>query len=137
MESGEIYSVGNLHLDSSSIWRDRGRDIFSRSSREEENDEEALKWAAIERLPTYLRLRTGMLTEEKCLPREVDVKHLGPAERKILFERQLKFAEEDNERFLLSVKKRIDRSVVEFDLLETVNVDDRERVSFVGCLYFD
>lgn len=39
-------------------------DVFSRSGRQVEyDDEEELKWAAIERLPTYDRLRKGMLPQ--------------------------------------------------------------------------
>ena len=36
--------------------------LISQSSRREEDDEEALKWVAIERLPAYDRLRKGILT---------------------------------------------------------------------------
>ena len=109
MESSEIYRLGSLRLSSSNVWRNTTIDVFSKSSREED-DEEALKWAAIERLPTYHRLRRGILTdEEKGQRREVDIEHLGPAERKIILERQVKFAEEDNEKFLLKLKQRVDR----------------------------
>ena len=45
---------------SSSIRRDAS-DIFSPSSFEED-DEEALKWAALDKLPTYNRLKKGLLT---------------------------------------------------------------------------
>lgn len=93
-------------------------DMFSKSSREEDDDE-ALKWAAIERLPTYHRLRTGILTdEEKGERKEVDVKRLGPAERKIILERQVKFAEEDNEKFLLKLKQRMDRVGIDLPTVE-------------------
>ncbi|KAK6936179.1 hypothetical protein RJ641_033209 [Dillenia turbinata] len=45
------------------VWNSQP-DVFSRSRRvTAEDDEEELKWAAIERLPTYDRLRKGMLTQ--------------------------------------------------------------------------
>ena len=75
----------------------------------EEDDEEALKWAAIEKLPTNLRLERGILTEEKGQPREIDIKNLGLVEKRNLLERLVKIAEEDNEKFLLKLKDRIDR----------------------------
>lgn len=44
-------------------WQDPA-DVFSRSRRQHEHeDEEELKWAAIERLPTYDRLRKGILRQ--------------------------------------------------------------------------
>ena len=108
MESGDIFRVSSARISSSNIWRNSQREVFSRSSREED-DEEALKWAAIEKLPTYLRITRGILTEEKGKPREIDIKNIGFLERKNLLERLVKIAEEDNERFLLKLKERIDR----------------------------
>lgn len=83
-------------------------EVFSRSSRDED-DEETLKWAAIEKLPTYLRIRRGILAEEEGKPREIDITSLGLIERKNLLERLVKIADEDNEKFLLKLKERIDR----------------------------
>ncbi|KAF8696864.1 hypothetical protein HU200_036503 [Digitaria exilis] len=57
---GEIQKVASMRRgDSGSIWR-RGEDVFSRSSREED-DEEALRWAALEKLPTYDRVRRAIV----------------------------------------------------------------------------
>ncbi|KAG5600683.1 hypothetical protein H5410_032053 [Solanum commersonii] len=64
------------------------------------DDEEALKWATIEKLPTYLR---------KGESRDVDVIDLGLVEKRNFLERLVKIAEEDNEKFLLKLKQRIDR----------------------------
>ena len=83
-------------------------EVFSRSSREED-DEEALKWAAIEKLPTYLRVRRGILTEAEGQAREIDIKNLGLLERRNILERLVKVAEKDNEKFLMKLKNRIDR----------------------------
>lgn len=108
MEGSDVFRVSSARISSSNIWRNSGRDIFSRSSLDED-DEEALKWAAIEKLPTNLRLERGILTEEKGHPREIDIKNLGLVEKRNLLERLVKIAEEDNEKFLLKLKNRIDR----------------------------
>ena len=100
---------GSFRRTSSSIWRNSGADVFSRSSRDED-DEEALKWAALEKLPTYNRLRKGLLMGTEGEASEVDVHNLGFQEKKSLVERLVKTAEEDNEKFLLKLKNRIDRS---------------------------
>ena len=108
MDSGEIFRVVSSRLSSSSRWRDTGREVFSKSF-QEEDDEEALKWAAIEKLPTYLRIRRGLLSDEEGQPREIDIKNLGVLERKHLLERLVTVAEEDNEKFLLKLKERVER----------------------------
>ncbi|KAL7187497.1 hypothetical protein ACSBR1_037556 [Camellia fascicularis] len=77
MDSGDnILRVGSARLSSSNIWRNSGREVFSQSSRDED-DEEALKWAALEKLPTFQRIQRGILTEEEGKPREIDIKQLG------------------------------------------------------------
>ena len=84
-------------------------DVFSRSSRDED-DEEALKWASLKKLPTYNRLRKGLLLgSEGREASEVDINNLGFQEKQSLIERLVKNAEEDNERFLLKLKNRIER----------------------------
>lgn len=104
MESGDI------QLGSTSIWRNHasGVEAFSTSAREED-DEEALKWAALEKLPTYNRLRKGILTSASGKANEIDITSLGFEERKELVDRLLKGTEEGNEKFLLKLKNRIDR----------------------------
>ncbi|KAL3616103.1 transcription factor [Castilleja foliolosa] len=114
MEGGDIFRVN-----SSSIFRNTGIEAFSRSSRTDDaDDEEALKWAALERLPTSLRIRRGILTEENCQPREVDIKNLGLVERKNLVERLLRMAEEGNEKFLMKLKERIQRVGLDLPTIE-------------------
>ncbi|KAL5539498.1 hypothetical protein UlMin_043230 [Ulmus minor] len=117
MESGDIYRVSSARLSSSNIWRNSTMEVFSKSSREED-DEEALKWAAIEKLPTYLRIRRGILTEAEGQAREIDIKHLGLLERRNLLERLVKIAEQDNEEFLLKLKNRIDRVGLDIPTIE-------------------
>lgn len=53
--------IGSIRAGSSSVWRDKGMDVFSKSTRDDEDDEEALKWASLEKLPTFDRLRKGLL----------------------------------------------------------------------------
>jgi hypothetical protein len=108
MEGGDVFRVSSARLSSSNIWRSSAMEVFSRSS-VEENDEEALKWAALEKLPTYMRITRGILTEAEGQAREIDIKNLGVLERKNLLERLLKIADEDNENFLLKLRDRIER----------------------------
>lgn len=86
-------------------------DVFQRSGREE--DEEELKWAAIERLPTYDRLRKGILKQVldngKVVHQEVDVSNLGMQNKKQLMESILRVVEDDNEKFLQRLRDRTDR----------------------------
>ncbi|KAB5513950.1 hypothetical protein DKX38_027856 [Salix brachista] len=115
---GDIYRVSSARLSSSSnIWRNSTMEVFSRSSRDED-DEEALKWAALEKLPSFLRMRRGILTEEKGQAREIDVANLGLIEKRNLLERLVKISEEDNERFLLKLKERIHRVGLDLPTIE-------------------
>jgi hypothetical protein len=83
-------------------------EVFSRSLREED-DEEALRWAALEKLPTFDRLRKGILTTSKGESSEIDIHDLGYEERKKLLERLVRVTEVDNEKFLLKIRDRIHR----------------------------
>jgi hypothetical protein len=85
-----------------------------------DDDEEALRWAAIERLPTYNRVRTAILsssteaaaedtTNSKQQFKEVDVRKLGVGDRQEFIERVFRVADEDNQRFLQKLRNRIDR----------------------------
>jgi hypothetical protein len=108
--SGEgLSNIGSLRR-SGSIWRQTD-DVFSRSS-QDEDDEEALRWAALEKLPTYNRVRRGILASASGKINEVDVENLGADEKKALLQRLVRVAEEDNERFLLKLKDRVDRYVI-------------------------
>ncbi|KAF5936343.1 hypothetical protein HYC85_027472 [Camellia sinensis] len=127
MEGGDnILRVSSARLSSSNIWRNSGREVFSKSF-DDEDDEDALKWAALEKLPTYQRIQRGILIEEQGHAREIDIKNLGVVERKNLLERLVKIAEDDNEKFLLKLKKRIDRVGIDLPTIEVrfehLNVD--------------
>ncbi|KAL5975218.1 Pleiotropic drug resistance protein tur2 [Asimina triloba] len=132
MDNADLYSVGSLRRNGSQWKNTTAQDVFSRSARDED-DEEALKWAALEKLPTYNRLRKGILSG--VVPgqlREVDIKNLEYHERKNLLERLIKVTEEDNENFLLKLKQRIDRVGIEIPTVEVryehLNIEAEVRV---------
>ncbi|KAL3321596.1 hypothetical protein AABB24_039287 [Solanum stoloniferum] len=102
---------GSFRSDSNSIFRNNN--IFNRSSRDED-DEEALKWAALEKLPTFDRLRKGLLYGAN----EVDIHDLGNQQSKDLVDRLVKVADEDNEKFLLKLRDRIDRVGLDLPTIE-------------------
>jgi hypothetical protein len=105
----------------SRIWRDTGdgREAFRRSSMTdaEEDDDEALKWAALEKLPTYSRLHTAIIqpsapqggSNNKELTVPVDVRKLGQGQRQSLIEKALATNEQDNERLLNRINERLHR----------------------------
>ncbi|PQP96289.1 pleiotropic drug resistance protein 2-like isoform X1 [Prunus yedoensis var. nudiflora] len=99
-------------------------DIFERSGRQQtvDEEEEELKWAAIERLPTYDRMRRGMLrhamSNGKVVTEEVNVANLGAQDKKQLMESILKVVEEDNERFLQRLRARNDRVGIDVPKVE-------------------
>ncbi|KHN07106.1 Pleiotropic drug resistance protein 1 [Glycine soja] len=116
MESGEL-RVASARIGSSGVWRSGSIDVFSGSSRRDD-DEQELKWAAIEKLPTYLRMTRGILTETEGQPTEIDINKLCPLQRKNLVERLVKIAEQDNEKFLFKLRDRIDRVGLEIPTIE-------------------
>jgi hypothetical protein len=116
--AGEIQRVVSMRRDSGgSVWRSRS-DAFSRSSREADrvDDEEALRWAALEKLPTRDRVRRAILVppgdDDGAAGQgivDVDVLSLGPGERRALLERLVRVADEDHERFLVKLRERLER----------------------------
>jgi hypothetical protein len=79
---------------------------------QEENEEELI-WAAIERLPTFDRIRKGllnlMLDNGKIVHCPIDFTNLGLEDRRLLLESMLKCVEEDNERLLRGFRDRVNR----------------------------
>ncbi|KAJ0680199.1 putative ABC transporter, AAA+ ATPase domain, ABC-2 type transporter, ABC-transporter [Helianthus annuus] len=133
--------TSSLRSGSTSVWRNSGMDVFSKSSREED-DEEALKWASLEKLPTFDRLRKGLLFGSTGPSNEVDVDNLGAEDRKHLLDRLVKDADEDNEKFLLKLRDRLDRVGIEMPTIEVkyehvtieadVNTGSRALPSFIN-----
>ncbi|KAJ9184443.1 hypothetical protein P3X46_004169 [Hevea brasiliensis] len=96
-------------------------DVFNQSMRREE-DEEELRWAAIERLPSFERMRKGMLRQVldngKVIQSEVDVRNLRMQDKKQLMESIFKDAEDDSEKFLTRLRDRIDRVRIQIPKVE-------------------
>ncbi|GAB2255079.1 hypothetical protein Droror1_Dr00008857 [Drosera rotundifolia] len=98
-------------------------DVFRSSRRVAvEDEEEELRWAAIERLPTYDRLRKGVLSHivdgGKVVQSELDLSNLGGHDRKLLIDMVIKFVDEGNEKFLSKLRERIDRVGIEIPKIE-------------------
>ncbi|WVZ68984.1 hypothetical protein U9M48_017853 [Paspalum notatum var. saurae] len=103
-----------------------------RSGADEVDDEEALQWAAMERLPSFERLCTGLLRADAdgsfsvsglgrrrpARHEEVDVRALGLAQRQAFVDRVFRVADEDNERFLRKLRARIDRAGIQIPTAE-------------------
>ncbi|CAH1425576.1 unnamed protein product [Lactuca virosa] len=140
-KSSRSIGLGSIRGSSSSR---TGIDVFSKTSREE-NDEEALKWAALEKLPTFDRLKKGLLFGSTG-PNEIDIGNLGVPERKRLLDRLVNAADEDNEKFLLKLRKRIDRVGISLPTIEVkyehltveadINTGSRALPSFIN-FYID
>ncbi|CAO2179266.1 unnamed protein product [Urochloa humidicola] len=136
--AAEIQKVASMRMDggsgrsrssSSSAWWRAPDDAFSRSSSRRgggDDDEEALRWAALERLPTCDRVRRAILPlgaggeggDAAGAQQVVDVLDLGPRERRALLERLVRVADEDNERFLLKLKERVERVGIDMPTIE-------------------
>ncbi|KAK6152321.1 hypothetical protein DH2020_014956 [Rehmannia glutinosa] len=97
-------------------------DAFSRRVRADDDDEEELRWAAIERLPTRRRLGRSLLTnvleDGTVKATEIDVRRLGVDEKRQLMNKILSAVEEDNERFLQRLRSRADRVGIETPKIE-------------------
>ncbi|KAJ8568453.1 hypothetical protein K7X08_027986 [Anisodus acutangulus] len=87
-----------------------------------EEEEKELKWAAIDRLPTYDRMRKGMMKEVmnngRVVHHEVDMTKLGNQDMKVFMESILKVVEDDNEKFLRRLRNRTDRVGIEIPKIE-------------------
>nr|CAD1816846.1 unnamed protein product [Ananas comosus var. bracteatus] len=104
------------------------RRSFSSARREGDDDDEyELKWAAIERLDTFDRLRTSLFDHpidaidgdgEKKEKRATDVTKLGALERRLFIENLIKHIENDNLRLLQKQRERIDRVNVQLPTIE-------------------
>ncbi|XP_076904317.1 ABC transporter G family member 35-like [Bidens hawaiensis] len=97
-----------------------------RRSRHSMEDEEALRWAALEKLPTYNRLRTTIfnsyiaadqphMTTEQML---LDVRSLDPKAQQGIIDKIFKVAEEDNEFFLRKFRDRVDKVGISLPTVE-------------------
>ncbi|XP_030480269.1 pleiotropic drug resistance protein 1 isoform X1 [Cannabis sativa] len=83
------------------------------ANRVEGDDKEAVNWAAIERLPTYERLKKGIL--DTCT---VDVHHLSIQQKQSLVEKLVKVPDQHNQTFLAKLKNRIHSVGIELPTVE-------------------
>ncbi|KAH7352830.1 hypothetical protein KP509_19G066000 [Ceratopteris richardii] len=104
-------------IDAAAAWNSTDRGSFASSENyisrasSRADDEEALQWAALEKLPTYARLRRGFLRivdpTGSVIHEEVNVAKLEYAEKQQLLEKVVQDIEKDNERFLWKLRERI------------------------------
>ncbi|PON49109.1 ABC transporter-like [Trema orientale] len=94
--------------------------VFARTTsfREEGEDEEALRWAALERLPTYKRVRRGIFKDVVGDTKEVDVSELQSPEQKLLLDRLINAVEDDPGRFFDRMRRRFDAVDLDFPKVE-------------------
>ncbi|OIV98220.1 hypothetical protein TanjilG_18759 [Lupinus angustifolius] len=92
-------------------------ELKSHSSNRKYDEEEALKWAALERLSTYERARKGFLHGIAGDLKEIDIKKLGFQEKKELLESVVKHIDQ-NESYLKRLKRRIDRVSLNLPTIE-------------------
>ncbi|KAK6254300.1 hypothetical protein SCA6_015605 [Theobroma cacao] len=95
----------------------------------EEEKEVQLQWAAIEKLPTFKRIRTSLFDInhgseqgngeiESEGKRVTDVTKLGAVERQLFIEKLIKHIENDNLQLLRKIRERIDRVNVKLPTVE-------------------
>ncbi|KAD4889306.1 hypothetical protein E3N88_21379 [Mikania micrantha] len=126
-------SIGRSISRAAGSWR--MEDVFApgggashdgRSSRHSMEDEEALRWAALEKLPTYNRLRTTIFksyvpADQQQMPTGqmlLDVRDLDPQARQSFIDKIFKVAEEDNEIFLRKFRDRVDKVGISLPTVE-------------------
>lgn len=83
----------------------------SESFREDGDDEEALRWAALERLPTYNRVRIGIFRNVVGDSKEVEVHKLEAQEQNVILDRLINSVDSNWEKFFTRVRRRFDRYI--------------------------
>ncbi|CAM6029266.1 unnamed protein product [Sphagnum balticum] len=83
------------------------------------DDEEALKWAALESLPTYNRVRTSVFFNAATGSTEqVDVRLLTVLERRQLLDNLLKTTEDENMQILVKMRNRMQKVGIAIPTIE-------------------
>lgn len=80
----------------------------SSSEKGAEEDEEALRWAALERLPTYARVRRGFFKDLGGGAKEIDLSELETQEHRLLLDRLVTSVGHDPERFFERMRQRFE-----------------------------
>ncbi|RWR95173.1 pleiotropic drug resistance protein 3-like protein isoform X1 [Cinnamomum micranthum f. kanehirae] len=118
--------IESLRFDLEEVGRSIRRSSFrhhsSRGSsmrKNDEDDEIDLQWAAIERLPTWDRLRSSLFDEQGQDKKVVvDVRKIGAIQRRLLIDKLIQHIETDNRRLLGKLRERIDRVGVKLPTVE-------------------
>lgn len=81
------------------------------STKDDVDDEYELQWAAIERLPTFKRLRSSLFDKEDRGGERavVDITKIGPLERHLFMEKLIKHIEHDNLKLLQKIRDRTEK----------------------------
>ncbi|KAE8693681.1 ABC transporter G family member 37 [Hibiscus syriacus] len=115
-----------------SSFRSTTSDLAVSSFRANNDDDVELQWAAIQRLPTFERLRTSFFDHELLNDtskveedikvdrkrKVINVTELGALERRFFIEKLITKIEEDNLRLLKKLKERIDRVGLDLPTIE-------------------
>ncbi|CAI0395153.1 unnamed protein product [Linum tenue] len=105
---------------SSSFRRDRYCDDVELT--EDEVSNVALQWAAVERLPTFERLRSSLFLhgggKGAAAAAVVDVRKLGGLEKHVFMEKLIQRIEDDNLRLLQKIRNRVDKVGVRLERVE-------------------
>ncbi|KAK4781954.1 hypothetical protein SAY86_016056 [Trapa natans] len=90
------------------------------SAKDDGDDEYELQWAAIERLPTFERLRSSLFDgEDSGGGRAVaDITKIGPLQRHLFMEKLIKHIEHDNLKLLQKIRDRIHKVGVKMPTIE-------------------
>ncbi|PKA64532.1 Pleiotropic drug resistance protein 6 [Apostasia shenzhenica] len=111
--AGQNGLVASANLSIRSQWPSVVEDLDNRECEEEES----LRWAALERLPTFNRVRRGILQRDAGEYSEVDVSNLTSGDRTALINRLLSDSG-DPERFFQRIRQRFDAVNLEFPKIE-------------------
>ncbi|XP_068652846.1 ABC transporter G family member 39-like [Aristolochia californica] len=95
----------------------RSESVFSTTSastRRNSDDEEDLKWAALEKLGTYDRLTVSLLKlgDSKSghyRHDQIDVRNVSPEARREILDRLIRIPDQDNDFFVQKLRERMDR----------------------------
>ncbi|XP_023759510.2 ABC transporter G family member 29 [Lactuca sativa] len=106
----------------------RGGSHDGRTSRNSKEDEEALRWAALEKLPTYSRVRTTIFKSYSPLGQQqkhsdhnqmlLDVRALDSNARQKFIDKIFMDPEEDNDKFLKKFRDRVDKAGITLPTVE-------------------
>ncbi|KAL5782767.1 hypothetical protein ACOSP7_007796 [Xanthoceras sorbifolium] len=127
----ELTTLGR-NIESSFKRNGSSHELGADSTAEEEDELLQLQWAAIERLPTFKRLRTSLFdagndqdnggtstgNNEFEGKKMTDVTKLGGVEKRLFIEKLIKHIENDNLKLLQKLKERIDRVNVKLPTVE-------------------